>query len=118
MCDGVVVVRGKCLASPFEGEGASPFEGERRKRGEEWGDKSVVPSPFQYLLAPSGFQCLPLPRTQSPFQYTVAPSVPSFHYLLTPSGPSLQYLAPSGTKWLSGDHVAGMNALQAQMVQA
>ena len=99
---GVVVVGGKCLASPFEGEGASPFEGERRKRGEEWGDKSVVPSPFQY---------------------PVAPSVPSFHYLLTPSGPSSQYLLapsvhPSNTQWHPGVHVAGMNALQAQMIQA
>ena len=62
---GVVVVGGKCLASPFEGEDQVPLRGQQRKRGEEWGDKSVVPSPFQY---------------------PVAPSVPSFQYPVAPSG--------------------------------
>ena len=59
----LLLSEGNALQVPLRGRSRS-FWWDERKRGEEWGDKSVVPSPFQYLLAPS------VPS----FQYPVAPS--------------------------------------------
>ena len=90
---GVVVVGGKCLASPFEGEEQVLLMGREKERRGVGGQKCCSVT----LPIPARTQWLTVPSTTS-------------HPVTLP--------IPSGTQWLSGVHVAGMNALQAQMMQA